>query len=207
MLLYYGARSRALFFSQTVGAGGDIGRVDERAALHRANMLALSEEEKGDEPRYVVLWFAGPGGTEVARNVHAPIAAAQSELVSRCLSTLVGAEEVGNVGEVGEASKSSSLGRHLKVDVASSCRDETTLDALVAWMYGADPHDEADPWTLGDAVKLLCVSRYMRMHGLQSRCSKYIEDWADLDGICPADVSVEDVSHLRPRLPTALPSQ
>jgi hypothetical protein len=31
------------------------------------------------------------------------------------------------------------------------------------------------------------------MRGLQSRCSKYIEDWADLDGIRPADVPAVDV--------------
>jgi hypothetical protein len=153
-------------------------------------MRALLEEAKEgspDRPRYVVLWFAGTGGTEVARNVHAPIAATQSELVGRWLSTLVGTDEVG-AGQVGA--------RTLKVDVGDECRDERTLDALVAWMYGADPDDDEDPWTLGDAVKLLRVASYMRMRGLQSRCSKYIEDWADLDGIRPADVPAEDVGHL-----------
>ncbi len=166
--------------------------------MHRANMRALLEEAKEGKPegpRYVVLWFAGTGGVEVSRNVHAPIAATQSELVGRWLSTLVGTEEVGacqdkvdKVGQVG--------GRPLKVDVGDECRDERTLDALVAWMYGADPDDDEDPWTLGDAVKLLRVASYMRMRGLQSRCSKYIEDWTDLDGICPADVPTEDVGYL-----------
>ena len=192
MLRKYG--QRPLLFSQTIGTGGDIGRVYEREAMHRANMRSLLEEAKKGKPegpRYVVLWFAGTGGTEVARNVHEPIAATQSELVSRWLSTLVGTEEVGQVGQVGQVGE-----RTLRVDVGSSCRNERTLDALVAWMYGADPDDEEDPWTLGDAVKLLRVASYMRMHGLQTSCSKYIEDWADLDGICPADVCAEDVGYL-----------
>ena len=194
---------------QTIGTGdmGDIRSVhepnerDEREAMHRANMRALLEEAKEgnpDRPRYVVLWFAGTGGAEVARNVHAPIAATQSELVARWLSTLVGTEEVGacqvGAGQVGQVRQVG--GRTVKVDVGDDCRDERTLDALVAWMYGADPDDDEDPWTLGDAVKLLRVASYMHMRGLQSRCSKYIEDWADLDGIRPADVHVEDVGHL-----------
>lgn len=169
--------------------------------MHRANMRALLEEAKEGNPggpRYVVLWFAGTGGAEVARNVHAPIAATQSELVARCLSTLVGTEEVGQGGQVGACQVGACQGgtRTLKVDIGSSCRDERTLEVLVKWMYGAGPDDEEDPWTLGDAAKLLRVASYMHMSGLQSRCSKYIEDWADLDGICPADVPAEDVGHL-----------
>lgn len=196
------ARSAAVV-PQTIGTGdtGEIRSVyepnerDEREAMHRANMRALLEEAKEgnpDGPRYVVLWFAGTGGTEVARNVHAPIASTQSELVGRWLSTLVGTEEVGacqgGACQVG--------GRTLKVDVGDECRDERTLEVLVAWMYGADPDDDEDPWTLGDAVKLLRVASYMRMRGLQSRCSKYVEDWADLDGIRPADVPADDVGYL-----------
>jgi hypothetical protein len=153
-------------------------------------MRAFRAEAKNEgKPRYVEFWFVGPGGTKVERNVHAPIAKTQSELVGRCLSTLVGTEEVGQVGQVGQVG-----GRTLKVDVGDACRNERTLDALVAWMYGADPDDEEDPWTLGDAVKLLRVASYLDMPGLQRVCSKYVEDWTE-DWVAGTG-SDEDVGHL-----------
>jgi len=84
----------------TAGAIRDIrderNEQDEQVLIARANMRALrAEAKKEGDPRYVKLWFVGPGGTKVERNVHAPIAKTQSELVGRCLSTLVGTEEVG----------------------------------------------------------------------------------------------------------------
>lgn len=184
------------FWSQDLGTAGDIRDVgdeqDERkrqGALALANMRALREEAKNEgEPRYVVFWFAGPGGTEVARKVHEPIAKTQSGIVRLFMSTLVGIETV-EAGS-GEVAKKASV----KVDVGDACRDERTLDAVVAWMYGADPDDEDDPWTLGDAVKILRVASYTEMHGLHRLCSKYIEDWTD--DWSSVDGSDEDVGYL-----------
>ena len=184
----------------TAGAIRDIGRGDEQderdgqGALDRANMRALREEAKNEgQPRYVEFWFAGPGGTDVTRKVHEPIAKTQSGIVRLFMSTLVGIEagEAGGVGPIGgEVAKKASV----KVDVGDACRDERTLDAVVAWMYGADPDDEDDPWTLGDAVKILRVASYTEMHGLQRLCSKYIKDWTD--DWSSVDGSGEDVGYL-----------
>jgi hypothetical protein len=175
----------------------DIGRGDEQderagqGALARANMRALREEAKNEgQPRFVEFWFAGPGGTEVARKVHEPIAKTQSGIVRLFMSTLVGIEAVEAVEAGGEVAKKVSV----KVDVGDACRDERTLDAVVAWMYGANPDDEDDPWTLGDVVKILRVASYTEIHGLQRRCSKYIKDWTD--DWSSVDGSEEDVGYL-----------
>jgi hypothetical protein len=133
----------------------------------RAKLLALFEEAtKNEEPLFLVLWCTDARGAEIARRVHAPIAAVESETARRSISTHIGVDE-------GTGKRQAS--QRLNVE---GCDDEETMEIVVRWIYGFSFHSEKSPRSIEAAIKLMRVASYMQMHELQSECNSYIDDWA-----------------------------
>jgi hypothetical protein len=128
-------------------------------------MLALFEEAaKKEGPLLLVLWSTDARGAEIARRVHAPIAALESVTVRRSLRTHIGLDE-------GTSKRPTT--RRLKVE---GCDDEETLETVVRWMpvYGLNEQLRS----IEAVVKLMRAASYMQMHVLQSYCNEYIDEWA-----------------------------